>query len=64
MTIWSEENDKLAVYVDVSGMEESKRDKYVEFIEHKMRALEDKVVILPIDNNMPQYRVVNENEEA
>lgn len=59
-----EENDKLAVYVDVSDMEESKRDKYLEFIEHKMSALEDKIVILPVDNSMPQYRVVNENEEV
>lgn len=59
-----EETDKLAVYVDVSDMEEGKRDKYLEFIEHKMSALEDNVIVLPVDNNMPQYRVINETEEA
>ena len=54
-----EEGDKLAVYVNVTDMDDEKKEKYLDFIEHKMSALEDKVVILPIDNNEPQYRVMN-----
>lgn len=59
-----QEDDKLAVYVDVTDMEETHRDQYIEFIEQKMSVLEDKIVILPIENNMPQFRVVNTNEEV
>lgn len=59
-----QEDDKLAVYVDVTDMEETHRDQYIEFIEQKMSVLEDKIVILPIENNMPQFRVVNANEEV
>lgn len=59
-----QEDDKLAVYVDVTDMEETRRDQYIEFIEQKMSVLEDKIVILPIENNMPQFRVVNTNEEV
>lgn len=59
-----QEDDKLAVYVDVTDMEETRRDQYIEFIEQKMSVLEDKIVILPIENNMPQFRVVNNNEEV
>jgi len=59
-----QEDDKLAVYVDVTDMEETRRDQYIEFIEQKMSVLEGKIVILPIENNMPQFRVVNTNEEV
>lgn len=59
-----QEDDKLAVYVDVTDMEETRRDQYIEFIEQKMSVLEDKIVILPIENNMPQFGVVNTNEEV
>lgn len=61
-----EDGDKLAVYVDVTDMDEEKREQYLEFISLKMNALEDKVVILPVENNMPQYRVTKaegENDE-
>ena len=59
-----EEGDKLAVYVDVTDMEETRRDQYIEFITQKMSSLEDKVVILPVENNTPQFRVINTNEEV
>ena len=57
-----EENDKLAVYVDTTSLEESKLEKYLEFIEHKLESLADKVVIIPTQFNSPQLRVVKEEE--
>ena len=57
-----EENDKLAVYVDTTSLEESKLEKYLEFIEHKLESLGDKVVIIPTQFNSPQLRVVKEEE--
>ena len=57
-----EETDKLAVYVDTTSLEESKLEKYLEFIEHKLESLGDKVVIIPTQFNSPQLRVIKEEE--
>ena len=57
-----EEDDKLAVYVDTTNLEESKIEKYLEFINHKLESLGDKVLIVPTQFNSPQLRVVKEEE--
>ena len=57
------EGDKLAAYVDVTSMEPEEEEKYLDYIKHKLVDLEGKVVIIPMRNDSPQVRVVNEGEE-
>lgn len=57
-----QENDQLAVYVDTTGLEENKVEKYLDFIAHKLESLGDKVLIIPTMGNSPQLRVVKKEE--
>jgi hypothetical protein len=58
-----EENDKLAVYVDTTTLEESKEEKYLNYIKDKLISLGDKVIIIPTKFNSPQIRVVDDSGE-
>jgi len=58
-----EETDKLAVYVDTTTLEESKEEKYLNYIKDKLISLGDKVIIIPTKFNSPQIRVVDDSGE-
>lgn len=58
-----EENDKIAVYCDVSRFTDSEeKEKYLSFIKEKLSELGDKVIIVPTEGSDPRLRIVKESQ--
>lgn len=58
-----EENDKIAVYCDVSRFTDSEEEeKYLSFVKEKLSELGDKVIIIPTEGCDPRFRIVKESQ--
>lgn len=57
----TEKKDKVLVYVDITGAEESDAEKYQEYIKQKLKEdLGEKVVIIPTKKEFPVAMKVSE----
>jgi hypothetical protein len=59
-----EENDKVAVYADVSVMDEQETEQYIDYLKFKLKDSigEDKLVIVPVKGNSPKLKIVKSEE--
>jgi len=58
-----QENDKLAVYVNLDLVAENQQTEYLKLIDEKLEELNGRYVVIPIHNNSVRVRVTNENNE-
>lgn len=60
-----EENDKVVAYINTANMTEEESTKYINYIDFKLRDQigKDKLIIVPVKNNSPKLKIVEENKE-
>lgn len=59
------DNDIIVAYIDVSSLEEEESEKYVNYVNFKLReVLDDKLKCIPVKNGSPILRVESGEENV